>query len=102
LIPLKEQLKALKKGKAKKEAIAVLEGDIKTKEKAIREAQAKATDIDVAVYDLKAINPNVKAIADTRTAMEIIDNINKQGQIVVAAMNDLSGLLAEQYSLHIK
>ena len=75
LIPLKEKLKALKKGKSEKDAIEALEEHIKIQEKAIREAQAKATDIDAAVYDLKAVNPNVKAIADTRTAMEIIDNI---------------------------
>ena len=96
LIPLKEQLKALKKGKAERETIATLEEDIKTKEKAIRDAQAKATDIDAAVYDLKAVNPNVKAIADTRTAVEIIDNINRQGQIVATAMNNLRGLLVEE------
>ena len=59
LIPLKETLKALKKGKTEKEAIAALEEVIKTKEKSIREAQAKATDIDAAVYDLKAVNPKL-------------------------------------------
>jgi len=96
LIPLKEELKAFKKGKAEMEAIAALEEHIKTKEKAIRDAQAKATDIDAAVYDLKAVNPNVKAIADNRTAMEIIDNINIQGQIVATAMNNLRGMLAEE------
>ena len=96
LIPLKEQLKALKKSKSEKDAIAVLEELIKTKDKLIREAQAKATDIDAAVYDLKAVNPNVKAQTDTRTAMEIIDSINRQGQIVATSMNNLRGLLAEQ------
>jgi type I restriction enzyme M protein len=96
LIPLKEQLKALKKSKSEKDAIAVLEELIKTKDKLIREAQAKAMDIDAAVYDLKAVNPNVKAQTDTRTAMEIIDSINRQGQIVATSMNNLRGLLAEQ------
>ncbi len=96
LIPLKEELKAFKKGKAEMEAIAALEEHIKTKEKAIRDAQSKANDIDAAVYDLKAVNPNVKAIADTRTAMEIIDKINIQGQIVATAMNNLRGMLAEE------
>jgi len=96
LIPLKEKLKAIKKDKTENGAVAALEEVIKTKEKAIRDAQAKATDIDAAVYDLKAVNPNVKAIADTRTAIEIIDSINMQGQIVATDMNKLRGLLAGQ------
>ena len=96
MIPLKEKLKAIKKDKTENGAVAALEEVIKTKEKAIRDAQAKATDIDAAVYDLKAVNPNVKAIADTRTAIEIIDSINMQGQIVATAMNKLRGLLAGQ------
>ena len=97
LLPLKEELKALKKDKAKTEKglakVSAIEDAIKAHEKAIREAQTKAADIDAAVYDLKAVNPNIKAIADTRTAVEIIDNINKQSQIVATAMNNLMGLL---------
>ena len=46
-----------------------------------RSAGIDAADIDAAVYDLKAVNPNVKAVSDTRTVLEIIDNINLQGQI---------------------
>lgn len=94
LLPLKEDLKALKKDKADKGKISAVEEAIKAKEKAVREAQTKATDIDAAVYDLKAVNPNVKAIVDTRTVLEIIDNINLQGQIAATAMNNLRGLLA--------
>ena len=96
LLPLKEDLKALKKDKADKEKISAVEEAIKVKEKAVREAQTKAVDIDAAVYDLKAVNPNVKAVVDTRTVLEIIDNINRQGQITATAMNNLRGLLAEQ------
>lgn len=96
LLSLKEDLKALKKDKADKEKISAVEEAIKAKEKAVREAQTKATDIDAAVYDLKAVNPNVKAIVDTRTVLEIIDNINLQGQIAATAMNNLRGLLAEE------
>jgi len=94
LLPLKEQLKALKKDKADKEKISAVEEAIKAKEKAVREAQTKAADIDAAVYDLKAVNPNVRTIVDTRTVLEIIDNINLQGQTVEKAMNNLRGLLA--------
>ena len=89
LLPLKENLKALKKDKAGKEKISVIEEAIKAQEKAIREAHTKAVDIDAAVYDLKAVNPNIKAVSDTRTVLEIIENINLQGQIVAEAMNNL-------------
>lgn len=89
LLPLKEDLKLLKKDKVHKEKISFIEEAIKAKEKAIREAHTKAIDIDAAVYDLKAVNPNVKAITDTRTVLEIIDNINLQGQIVATAMDNL-------------
>jgi hypothetical protein len=34
-------------------------------------------------------------IADTRTVLEIIDNINLQGQIAATAMKNLRGLLTE-------
>jgi len=93
LLPLKENLKTLKKDKADKGKVAIVEEAIKAKEKAIREAQTKAADIDASVYDLKAVNPHIKAISDTRTVLEIIDNINLQGQIVATAMNNLRGLL---------
>jgi len=33
---------------------------------------------------------------ELRTAVEIIDNINRQGQIVATAMNNLRGLLVEE------
>lgn len=95
LLPLKEDLKALKKDKSGKEKISVIEEAIKDIEKAIREAHTKAVDIDAAVYDLKAVNPNVKAVSDTRTVLEIIENIDLQGQIVAKAMNNLRCFLGE-------
>lgn len=94
IILLKEALKTLKKDKADKEEITAIEEDIKAKEKAVREAQTKAADIDAAVFDLKAVNPHVKAITDNRSVLEVIDNINHQGKIVATAMDNLRGLLA--------
>jgi type I restriction enzyme M protein len=94
LLLLKEDLKLLKKDKANKQQITLMEEAIKAKEKAIREAQIKASDIDAAVYDLKAVNPHVKAVTDTRNVQEILDNINLQGQIVALAMDNLRGMLA--------
>jgi type I restriction enzyme M protein len=49
--------------------------------------------IDAAVCDLKAVNPHSKAITDMHTVLEIIGNINLQGQVVATAMNNLRGLL---------
>lgn len=80
-------------GKADKHKITTVEEAIKTKEKAVREVQAKASDIDAVVYDLKAVNPNAKAVVDTRTVQEIIDNINRQGEIVAQAMTSLRGMI---------
>ncbi|MCF6251317.1 MAG: type I restriction-modification system subunit M [Methylococcaceae bacterium] len=93
LIPIKEQLKKLKKDKADKAEIKKVVEEIKAQEKAIRDANAKVSDIDAAVYDLKAVNPHVKAQVDTRTPAEIIDNIDKQGQIVATAMSNLRSIL---------
>ena len=93
LIPIKEQLKKLKKDKADKAEIKKVEEAIKAQEKAIRDAENKASNIDAAVYDLKAVNPHVKAQVDTRTPVEIIDNIDKQGQIVATAMSNLRNML---------
>jgi type I restriction enzyme M protein len=95
LLPLKEKLKALKKDKADQDKILAIEEAIKAKEKAIREAQTKATDIDAAVFDLKAVNPNVKAVTDTRTVLDIINNINLQGQVVAKAMENLRGYVID-------
>ena len=93
VVELKEQLRRLKKKKADKEAIAELEARIKERDKAARDLAAKAADIDAAVYDLKAVNPNTVAKMDTRTPQQIIANIEEQGRIVSEALERLSGLL---------
>lgn len=95
MLPLKETLKGLKKDKADKEKITAVEEEIKATEKAIRDAQSKVTDIDAAVFDLKAVNPHVKAVVDTRSVLEVIENINQQGQVVATAMNNLRGILLD-------
>jgi len=37
-----------------------LEAEIRAKEKSARDFEAKAADIDAAVFDLKAVNPNCR------------------------------------------
>lgn len=96
LVTLKERLKGLKKEKTRSKEIAALLQKISNLEKALRDAQGRATDIDAAVYDLKAVNPNVVAKVDARTPAEIIENIAAQGEIVATALARLKVLMAEE------
>ncbi len=95
VVDLKETLKARKKERAEPSAIEALEQEIKAREKAARDALAKAVAIDAAVFDLKAVNPNAVAKTDPRTPAEIIASIEAQGEIVSAALSNLKKLLAE-------
>ena len=57
-----------------------------------RDAAGKADAIQNASYDLKAVNPNRKAVVDTRTPNELMDLIEAKGQEVAAALNRLRSL----------
>ncbi len=94
VVGLKEQLKRLKKEKADKEELSALEGKIRGKEKAARDLEIKAADIDAAVFDLKAVNPHAVAKVDERTPQQIIGSIEQQGRIVSEALARLTTLLA--------
>ncbi|HAS50937.1 MAG TPA: hypothetical protein DCS21_04055 [Gammaproteobacteria bacterium] len=96
VVDLKEQAKRLKKNRSPAAELALLEAQIREKDKAAHELEIQAADIDAAVFDLKAANPNPKAIArmDDRTSQEIIHNIETQGRIVADALTRLSTLLA--------
>ena len=64
----KDRLGELKKAKRRDQpAIAETETEISSLLKDAREATNKAEDIDNAVYDLKAVNPNRKTDVDRRT-----------------------------------
>jgi type I restriction enzyme M protein len=95
VVALKEELKAHKKERAESSVIDALEEQIKAQEKMARDALAKASAIDAAVFDLKAVNPNAVAKVDTRTPAEIIESIEGQGKIVSAALTNLKKLLTE-------
>lgn len=45
-------------------------------------------------YDLKAVNPNAKSAGDTRTPLELLDEIEACGREVDAAITRLRELLA--------
>ncbi len=54
--------------------------------KEAREFRAKAKTIEDAVYDLKAVNPNIQIEEDTRTPEELIQIIEEKGREVAEAL----------------
>lgn len=56
-----------------------------------REFNGQAEDIENAVYDLKAVNPNAKSEEDTRTPEELLDLIEAKGREVAEALAVLRG-----------
>lgn len=94
VVDLKEQLKRLKKEKVDKEELDAVDGQIREKEKGAKDLETKAADIDAAVFDLKAVNPNAVSKVDERTPQEIIGSIERQGRIVSEALVRLATLLA--------
>jgi len=93
VVLLKEQLKVLKKDKKDKDSIEEVEKKISITEKEIREQEAIVSDIDAKIFDLKAVNPNSVLKVDTRTTIEVIENIELQSKIVRDAMNKLKMML---------
>lgn len=86
-------LKALKSANFKDKKIEALETKIGEREKAARDAQAKANAVDAAVFDLKAVNPNAVVKIDARTPDEVIQSIEEQGKIVAKSLAALKTLL---------
>lgn len=93
VVDLKEDLKRLKKDKAAAGAIQAIETAIREQDKAARDLEAEAAAIDAAVFDIKAVNPNVVAVVDERTPMEILASIDEQGKAVTEALERLGALL---------
>jgi len=94
VVDLKEQLKRLKKDKASDAELLALTSEIQEKEKAARDLETKAADIDAAVFDLKAVNPTAVVDVDTRTPRQIISNIEEQGRVISDALTRLAALMA--------
>ena len=95
VVDLKEDLKRLKKDKAAAGAIQAIETAIREQDKAARDLEAEAAAIDAAVFDIKAVNPNVVAVVDERTPMEILASIDEQGRAVTEALGRLNVLLRQ-------
>lgn len=88
-----DRLKTLKKAKPRDEkAIEAAEAKAKELTRESRELAAKAKEIEDAVYDLKAVNPNRKPVVDTRTPQELLDLIETKGREVSAALSELRRL----------
>lgn len=93
VVDLKEQLKRLKKEKASDTELLALTTETQEKEKAARDLETKAADIDAAVFDLKAVNPTAVVDVDTRTPRQIISNIEEQGRVISDALTRLAALM---------
>jgi type I restriction enzyme M protein len=88
----KDRVAGLKKAKRKDEAaIADAEQRIAALTKEARELAGQAEDIENAVYDLKAVNPNARNEEDTRTPEELLDIIEAQGRQIAEALAVLRG-----------
>jgi len=57
--------------------------------KEAREQSAKANEIEDAVYDLKAVNPNAKGEGDTRAPEELLDLIEVKNLEIMEALSAL-------------
>lgn len=93
VVDLKERLKRLKKDKASDVELLALTTEIQEKEKAARDLETKAADIDAAVFDLKAVNPTAVVDVDTRTPPQIISDIEEQGRVISDALTRLAALM---------
>jgi type I restriction enzyme M protein len=90
----KDELKALKRAQDRDAAeIAAIEAAVRNLLKESREAANKADDIENAVYDLKAVNPNRQAEVDRRTPAELLDLVEAKGLEIAEVLKTLRALL---------
>jgi type I restriction enzyme M protein len=85
-----ERVKELRKARSRDDA-AIAEAEEKTKvlTKEAKDATSKAKEIEDAVYDLKAVNPNKKPKVDTRTPEQLLDIIEAKGKEIAEALSVL-------------
>lgn len=91
---LKAERKARNGTKGAKKKLAAIDEAIAEASNAAREATNRATAIEEAVYDLKAVNPHAAGTADSRTPLELLRVIEQQEVIVNQALTRLH----EQFS----
>ena len=88
-----QRLIDLKKEKPRDDQ-AIEEAQTKVKELTrIKRIGGKAKEIEDAVYDLKAVNPNKRAVVDTRTPEELMEIIEAKGKEVTEALAELRDIV---------
>jgi len=92
---LKAKRREEKKDGASAKAIAKIEEEISGLAKLAREAANRASAIEDAVYDLKAVNPNAASNQDQRTPVELIETIEREGEVIRAALERLRASLGK-------
>jgi type I restriction enzyme M protein len=85
-----DHVRQLRKG-SPPDAVAVTDTEARAKSltKEARALLAKADEIEDAVYDLEAVNPNRSPVVDTRTPEQLLDTIEAKSREVAAALADL-------------
>jgi type I restriction enzyme M protein len=82
-----ERLKDLNKAKPHdNHAIEEAEANVKKLARDTKDLAAKAKEIEDAVYDLKAVNPNKRPFVDTRTPDELFKVIEVNGREIAEAL----------------
>ena len=88
-----QRLADLKKAKPRNDqTIGEAEAKVKELTRESRELAAKAKEVEDAVYDLKAVNPNKKPNVDDRTPEQLMGIIEAKGLEVAEAMAALRGV----------
>ncbi|MBI4659983.1 MAG: hypothetical protein HY735_14170 [Verrucomicrobia bacterium] len=90
---LEAELRALKRKPESKSKSDALRQAIRDQEKAIREIEARGQEVEDAVFDLKAVNPNAKSPEDARSSIEILSLVESKGREVQEAVERLRALL---------
>ena len=93
-VALKEQLAAFRKARADDSAAVPVRDALAVCDRALREAQARASAIDAATSDLKAVNAHARVERDDRTPAQVLAAIQGHGVAVDAALTRLQALLA--------
>ena len=91
---LEDDVAALRKAKVPREQIEISQERWKSALRDAREADGKAVEIENAVYDLKAVNPNRVVEEDKRSPFEILQAIEEKGREATAALSRLQELVA--------
>ncbi len=94
LINLKELFRRLKRSKDDRANVEVLDEQIRELQVKAKNLEGKITDIDAAVFDLKADNPHIAAEKDMRSPIEIINDIKAQDEIIARALSSLENLMS--------